>query len=180
MPCLGLRVRFCSRQLSFVHRLRLGARRVFIGVDPDVDDGTPTAGDPFARFFQRGTNLARLGAPRCPSHRNSRRISRNPRRQAYCPRRRARDHTYRSGRSGSGSSPSCCRSRPMKGRLKRWAVSMSQAGHAERAVAVVAQHFLFRDERTWPPSRTQVPTPSVPSGPDPSSCRLCAARRPSR
>src|SRR6266576_2731198 len=67
MPCLRLRVRFCSRQLSFVHRLRLGAWRVFIDVDPDVDDGTLAAGDPFARFFQRGTNLARLAYRDAPA-----------------------------------------------------------------------------------------------------------------
>src|ERR1700752_3370119 len=67
MPCLSFRVRFCSRQLSFVHRLRLRAWRVFIDVDPDVDDGTLTAGDPFARFFQRGTNLARLAHRDAPA-----------------------------------------------------------------------------------------------------------------
>src|SRR6266550_4090761 len=60
MPCLRLRVRFCSRQLSFIHRLRLGAWRVFIDVDPDVDDGTLTACDPLARFLERRANLTRF------------------------------------------------------------------------------------------------------------------------
>src|SRR5438067_255798 len=46
--------------MLLVHRLRLGARRIFIDVDPNIDDGALAAGDPLARFFQCRANLARL------------------------------------------------------------------------------------------------------------------------
>src|ERR687891_858634 len=47
---------------SFVHGLRLGAGRVLVGIDPDVDHRRPAAGaDLVARTAQRRSDLARLG-----------------------------------------------------------------------------------------------------------------------
>src|SRR6478672_11775748 len=46
--------------LSLVHRLRFGARRVLVYVDPDIDDRALACGNPFARFFQRRSDLSRL------------------------------------------------------------------------------------------------------------------------
>ena len=51
----------------FVHRLRLGARRVFVDIDPNIDDGALSAGNPFARLFQRRAYLAGLAHRDAPT-----------------------------------------------------------------------------------------------------------------
>src|SRR5258705_4601014 len=56
----------CQTHL-LVHRLRLGPRRVFIDVDPNVDDRALAAGDPLARLLQRGANLPRLAHRDAPA-----------------------------------------------------------------------------------------------------------------
>ena len=56
-----------TKQTLLIHRLRLGAGRVFVDVNPDVDDGALAAGDALAGFFQRWADLARLAHGDAPA-----------------------------------------------------------------------------------------------------------------
>ena len=146
-------------------------------IDPDVDDG----------------RLAGLGdrsrAPAAVPARSSR-----PR----APPRRSRPHLRRSSRTCMSPSllPTLPRSGAVLGDLAvadlvhrrvvadhrdvRRAEAVGrlhvEGGHAEGAVAVVAQHFLVRDARAWRPCAKPVPTPSEPSAP--GSIQLPGRARP--
>src|SRR6266498_4990214 len=61
------RLRIRRSSMSFVHRLRPGSRRVFIRVDPNIDNRALAASYAFAGLFQRRTNLTGLADGNSPA-----------------------------------------------------------------------------------------------------------------
>src|SRR6266545_7354668 len=61
------RLRIRRSSMSFVHRLCPGSRRVFIRVDPNIDNRALAASYAFAGLFQRRTNLTGLADGNSPA-----------------------------------------------------------------------------------------------------------------
>src|SRR5258705_2272947 len=132
----------CQTHL-FVHRLRLGPRRVFIDVDPNVDDGALAAGDPLARFFQSRADLAWLAHRDAPAAEAlgeffeidvAEFIANAAALRTVLADLAAADLIHRRIVTDHGQ--------------VRQVEALSgfhvPRGHAERALAVIAQHFFFR------------------------------------
>ena len=167
------------RPCSLVHRLVLGARRVLARIDPDIDHRRPAGlGDHLAASPQRGrdlrglAHLLALAAPHlrrtCRTVMSPSRLPTLPRCSPYLADLAVADLVHRRVVADDRE----IRRAEAVGRLH------VERGHAERAVAVVAEHFLLRDARAWRPCAKPVPTPSEPSAPGSIHCPGRADARP--